>query len=114
MDAAGLSPEQTRMDNSELEKETFRAFNEGRAMCVFPEGTSHSESHMLHLKGTPVDSSGIFIINNFLFNTYNTDGVAWMKFQYFDQNNGTKDVPIIPCGITYTNKHKWRSQVVCQ
>ncbi len=52
MDTAGASPPpQDRMDNTELEKETFKAFNEGRAMCVFPEGTSHSESHILHLKG---------------------------------------------------------------
>lgn len=34
-----------------IKKETFKAFKEGNVMCIFPEGTSHSEPHILHLKG---------------------------------------------------------------
>ena len=40
-----------RVDNTELQAETFKALKDGRALCLFPEGTSHSESHILHLKG---------------------------------------------------------------
>lgn len=78
------------VDNSELEKQTFQAFQQGRVMCVFPEGTSHSEAHLLQIK----------------------DGVSWTVFDYFDANDGKHAVPIIPCGINYISKDRWRSQVV--
>jgi len=81
-----------RMDNSELQGETFKALQDGRMLCLFPEGTSHSESHILHLK----------------------DGISWMIFDFYDSCNGEIEVPIQPCGITYLNKDKWRSQVVIQ
>ena len=29
-----------------------------------------------------------------------------------DHRQGKKDVPVVPCGITYLNKNRWRSQVV--
>jgi 1-acyl-sn-glycerol-3-phosphate acyltransferase len=92
MDNAEIQSPNTRMDNSQLEQETYRAFDEGRAMCVFPEGTSHSESHILHLK----------------------DGTSWTLFEYITKQNGKKSLPVVPCGITYINKHRWRSQVLVQ
>jgi len=84
------SQQAVRMDNSKLEEESFTAFKEGRVIALFPEGTSHSEAHLLALK----------------------DGVSWTKFDILDKTDGKMDIPIIPCGITYITKHKWRSQVV--
>lgn len=52
MDAKEPAAQQAaRVDNRKLEEETFRAFQEGRVIVVFPEGTSHSEAHILALKG---------------------------------------------------------------
>jgi len=80
------------LDNSELQKETFKALKEGRMLALFPEGTSHSEAHILHLK----------------------DGISWMILEFYGATNGEIEVPILPCGITYLNKDKWRSQVFIQ
>eukprot|EP01114_Cavostelium_apophysatum_P012277 TRINITY_DN2728_c0_g1_i1.p1 TRINITY_DN2728_c0_g1~~TRINITY_DN2728_c0_g1_i1.p1 ORF type:complete len:501 (-),score=85.57 TRINITY_DN2728_c0_g1_i1:768-2270(-) len=80
------------LDNTALAQDTFRGFYEGRAMCIFPEGTSHSESHLMKLK----------------------DGTAWMLFQWYDQTGGSIPVPIIPCGLPYISKNRWRCKVVIQ
>jgi len=91
MDAKEPAVQQAaRVDNTKLEEESFRAFQEGRVIVVFPEGTSHSEAHLLALK----------------------DGVSWTKFEIFDRTDGKMDIPVVPCGISYITKHKWRSQVV--
>lgn len=43
-----------------------------------------------------------------------SDGISWIKFQYYDSTDGQSDVPLIPCGIVYLNKDRWRSPVVIQ
>jgi len=45
------NPAHIPVDNKELEEETMKMFDGGGAVAVFPEGTSHSESHLMKLKG---------------------------------------------------------------
>lgn len=65
---------------------------------VFPEGTSHTEPHIIALK----------------------DGTSWAALEYLrylqgtEENKGAKDgkpAIIIPVGIAYVNKSKYRSRV---
>ena len=93
------------LDNSLLQKETWDAFKNGRSLLLFPEGTSHNEAHILHLKGS---------FSHLTLSNLSLDGLAWMLFDFYDSTNGNIQVPILPCGITYTNKDRFRSQVELQ
>ncbi len=70
-------------------------------MCVFPEGTSHTEPHIIPIK----------------------DGTAWAALEYIrylagtEENGGPrrgKRAVVIPVGIAYVDKTKYRSRVVAQ
>jgi 1-acyl-sn-glycerol-3-phosphate acyltransferase len=50
-EANNASAKPERVDNTQLQAETFGALKSGRMLCLFPEGTSHSEAHILKLKG---------------------------------------------------------------
>ncbi|KAM5533716.1 hypothetical protein V8D89_012589, partial [Ganoderma adspersum] len=79
---------------------TFRALAEGKAVALFPEGTSYTEPHIMQVK----------------------DGAAWAALEYIKwaQENpdkvkkGAENVMIIPATIVYTNKSKYRSQVIME
>ncbi|RKO92714.1 hypothetical protein BDK51DRAFT_36525 [Blyttiomyces helicus] len=62
----------------------------GGIIVVFPEGTSHSEPHLMDLK----------------------DGAAWAALQYAAAAADGLYVPILPVGITYEPaKHQWRTNL---
>lgn len=71
----------------------------GECLGVFPEGTSHTEPHLIPLK----------------------DGVSWAAMEYLaylrgtEENKGAKDgrpAMIVPVGIAYCDKSKYRSRAV--
>lgn len=80
-----------KMDNSRMFKETYSKLHEGRAVCIFPEGTSHDRSHFLQLKA----------------------GVAFMALGAM-ANHGTKGIKLISCGLTYFNRDQFRSDVIIE
>jgi glycerol-3-phosphate O-acyltransferase/dihydroxyacetone phosphate acyltransferase len=68
---------------------------------VFPEGTSHTEPHMIAIK----------------------DGTSWAALEYLrylegtEENGGPKNgkrALVVPVGIAYVDKAKYRSRVVVQ
>jgi glycerol-3-phosphate O-acyltransferase/dihydroxyacetone phosphate acyltransferase len=68
------------------------------AIAVFPEGTSHTSPHMLPFK----------------------DGISWLALEYLKYLNGQADgvkkqgkkAVVIPVGLTYLDKSKYRSKIV--
>ena len=74
---------------------TFRALAGGKAVALFPEGTSYTEPRIMQVK----------------------DGASWAALEYtkwarehgIDPKNS--NVKVIPAAIVYTNKTKYRSQV---
>lgn len=76
------------------------AMAQGESIGVFPEGTSHTSPHMLPFK----------------------DGVAWAALEYVKYLSGAADgvkrsgkkATIIPVGITYLDKAKYRSSIVVE
>eukprot|EP01117_Protostelium_nocturnum_P018553 TRINITY_DN7785_c0_g1_i1.p1 TRINITY_DN7785_c0_g1~~TRINITY_DN7785_c0_g1_i1.p1 ORF type:complete len:478 (-),score=156.24 TRINITY_DN7785_c0_g1_i1:34-1467(-) len=90
MDAGKDGANVDRMNNEDLQRQAQNLAEAGRVMVVFPEGQSHSLTKMIPLK----------------------DGTSWTKLTYFEHYDGKKDIPVIPCGITYINKSRWRTQMV--
>lgn len=75
------------------------ALNE--SIGVFPEGTSHTEPHIIPLK----------------------DGVSWAALEYVkylrgtEENGGPKNgkkAVVIPVSLAYVDKSKYRSRVAVQ
>jgi glycerol-3-phosphate O-acyltransferase/dihydroxyacetone phosphate acyltransferase len=78
---------------------TFQALAEDDAVGLFPEGTSYTLPRIVQVK----------------------DGASWAALEYVkwvaegakNKNNG-KELVIIPAGITYTDKSKYRSSAVIE
>lgn len=81
------------------------ALVKGEVVGVFPEGTSHNHSKMMPIK----------------------DGVAWTALEYLsylDEHHGGADVGgkgqgqkpavVVPVGLTYSDKTKYRSRVAIE
>ncbi|KAG6917822.1 hypothetical protein DXG01_000882 [Tephrocybe rancida] len=85
-------------DRQVLFKGTFEALSKGYAVALFPEGTSYTEPRIMQVK----------------------DGAAWAALEYSkwqQENPGSappQDVVIIPASIVYTDKSKYRSDVVVE
>ncbi|KAG5439752.1 hypothetical protein PCANB_000034 [Pneumocystis canis] len=88
-------------NNHMLFETTFKSLENLETLAIYPEGTSHTSPHLLDLK----------------------DGVSWVALQYkynlFNHNtqlseisNKFNDVTLLPIGITYTEKFKYRSNVI--
>ena len=80
-----------KIDNSIMFKETCKKLKENKAICIFPEGTSHDNSHLLQLK----------------------PGVAYIALEALE-NYGIKNLKIISCGFTYFNREEFRSDLVLE
>ncbi|KAH7916613.1 hypothetical protein BJ138DRAFT_1139465 [Hygrophoropsis aurantiaca] len=86
-------------DRQVLFKGTFQALANGYAVALFPEGTSYTEPRIMQVK----------------------DGAAYAALEYtkWSQENpeqlkiGTP-VMIVPAAIVYTNKSKYRSDVIME
>ncbi|KAG6832040.1 hypothetical protein H0H87_003021 [Tephrocybe sp. NHM501043] len=85
-------------DRQVLFKGTFEALSKGHAVALFPEGTSYTEPKIMQVK----------------------DGAAWAALEYtkWRQENADlappQDVIIVPAAIVYTDKSKYRSDVVVE
>lgn len=85
-------------DNQVLFRGTFEALSRGEAVALFPEGTSYTEPAIMQVK----------------------DGASWAGLEYTKwagQNLDkatSKELKIVPVGIVYTNKSKYRSRVLLE
>ena len=86
-------------DRQKLFKGTFNALAKGEAVALFPEGTSYTEPRIMQVK----------------------DGAAWAALEYTkwarenpDKVKSSTPVMIIPTAIVYTNKSKYRSDVIME
>ncbi|CAO3608495.1 unnamed protein product [Cunninghamella blakesleeana] len=96
--AGGVLPVDTKThSNAKLFEHTLDCLEKGGVIALFPEGTSYTAPKHLPFK----------------------DGLSWATFEYLiqQQANASKNditLPIIPVGITYTTKNKWRSDVIIE
>ncbi|KAI0644683.1 glycerol-3-phosphate-acyltransferase [Trametes meyenii] len=98
--ACNIPVDRKAQDKQLLFRGTFRALAAGHAVALFPEGTSYTEPHIVQVK----------------------DGAAWAALEYMKwvkENpdkvmKGAENVQIIPAAIVYTNKSKYRSQVIME
>ncbi|KAK0240807.1 hypothetical protein EDD85DRAFT_816261 [Armillaria nabsnona] len=85
-------------DRQVLFKGTFEALAKGGAVALFPEGTSYTEPRIMQVK----------------------DGAAWAALEYTKwlkenpEKAPSNEVKIIPAAIVYTNKSKYRSNVIVE
>ena len=96
MTSAGNIPvDRKAQDKRLLFRGTFRALAEGKAVALFPEGTSYTEPRIMQVK----------------------DGASWAALEYMKWAKENPDkavkegVVVVPVGIVYTNKSKYRSDV---
>ncbi|KAI8971094.1 hypothetical protein BDB01DRAFT_845253 [Pilobolus umbonatus] len=99
--AAGVLPVDTKThSNAKLFEHTLQALDQGSVVALFPEGTSYTAPTHLPFK----------------------DGISWASFEYLthlqEQSKEKEDIPedvsIIPVGITYSIKNRWRSEVIVE
>lgn len=85
-------------DNHKLFAGTFKALSDAKCVALFPEGTSYTMPRIVQVK----------------------DGASWAVLEYMKwvqdgkAPSGAEEALIIPVGITYTNKSKYRSSVVIE
>ena len=75
------------VDNSKAFEKLYEVIEAGNCMGIFPEGISHAESQLVKLK----------------------TGTARIALAV--SARGKTGVKIIPCGLNYINRHRFRSQV---
>ena len=80
-----------KIDNSLMFKESCQKLKEEKAICIFPEGTSHDNSHLLQLK----------------------PGVAYIALEAM-VNYGIKNIKLISCGFSYFSRDEFRSDLVLE
>ncbi|KAL0094725.1 hypothetical protein J3Q64DRAFT_1652843 [Phycomyces blakesleeanus] len=95
--SAGVLPVDTKThSNAKLFESTMNCLEKGGVIAIFPEGTSYTAPHHLPFK----------------------DGLSWATYEYLSQqtDKGIPDpsISIIPVGITYSTKNKWRSDVIVE
>ncbi|CAG8605419.1 12815_t:CDS:2, partial [Ambispora leptoticha] len=99
--SAGVVPvDRTTRNNQLLFKATFETLEKGGLVAVFPEGTSATLPHLLPIK----------------------DGASWAALEFAhklsqegklkEESGGAETAVIIPVGITYTDKSRFRSDVI--
>ncbi len=80
------------IDNSSAFDALFQVLEEGRAMGIFPEGISHTAAQLSNLK----------------------TGAARIALQWFEQHEGELPLSIVPVGLNYLHRQRFRSQVLIQ
>ncbi|MCH7893607.1 MAG: 1-acyl-sn-glycerol-3-phosphate acyltransferase [Proteobacteria bacterium] len=78
------------VDNSQAFEKLYEVIESGNCMGIFPEGISHAESQLIKLK----------------------TGTARIALSVTAR--GKAKVKIIPCGLNYINRHRFRSQVLIE
>lgn len=98
LSSGNIPVERKSKDNRVLFKGTFDVLARGEAVALFPEGTSYTEPRIMQIK----------------------DGASWSALEYMKwaKENPDKatsqELKIIPVAIVYTNKSKYRSEVIVQ
>ncbi len=99
MDAGNIPVNRRSKDNQSMFKGTFDALAAGEVVALFPEGTSYTEPRIMQVK----------------------DGAAWAALEYMKWANGeegkrkgAQPLSIIPVGLVYTDKSKYRSSAVLE
>ncbi len=96
LDAIGAVPVYRReehdgeVDNRQAFEKLYEVIEAGNCMGIFPEGISHAESQLVRLK----------------------TGTARIALSV--SARGKAGVKIIPCGLNYINRHRFRSQVLIE
>jgi glycerol-3-phosphate O-acyltransferase/dihydroxyacetone phosphate acyltransferase len=96
LDASGAIPVYRReehegeVDNQEAFDRVYEVIQSRHCMGIFPEGVSHAESKLVKLK----------------------TGTARIALEAAAR--GTEDLAIIPCGLNYIHRHRFRSQVLIE
>lgn len=76
------------VDNEQAFARIYELIERGDCVCIFPEGISHNESQLMQLK----------------------TGTARIALHV--ANRGNVSAPIVPCGLNYINRHRFRSQAL--
>eukprot|EP00002_Diphylleia_rotans_P027466 TRINITY_DN5507_c0_g1_i1.p1 TRINITY_DN5507_c0_g1~~TRINITY_DN5507_c0_g1_i1.p1 ORF type:complete len:445 (-),score=106.61 TRINITY_DN5507_c0_g1_i1:275-1609(-) len=79
-----------KVDQKSLYDSVYSSLSNGGCIGIFPEGGSHDRTELLPLKA----------------------GIAVMSLGYVDKYR--TDAVIVPCGMTYFEGHRFRSQVVIE
>ncbi|KAJ7162194.1 hypothetical protein C8R46DRAFT_1000160 [Mycena filopes] len=84
-------------DRKVLLKGTLEALEKGYAVALFPEGTSYTEPRIMQVK----------------------DGAAWAALEYTkwiqeSPEKNLRPLTVVPAALVYTNKSKYRSDVVVE
>lgn len=96
LDASGAVPVYRReehegeVDNQQAFDRVYEVIQSRNCMGIFPEGVSHAESRLVKLK----------------------TGTARIALE--SATRGTEDLTIIPCGLNYIHRHRFRSQVLIE
>jgi len=96
LDASGAVPVYRReehdgeVDNQQAFDRVYEVLQSRNCMGIFPEGVSHVESRLVKLK----------------------TGAARIALE--SASRGTEDLAIIPCGLNYIHRHRFRSQVLIE
>jgi len=96
LDASGAVPVYRReehggeVDNQQAFDRVYEVIQSRNCMGIFPEGVSHAESRLVKLK----------------------TGTARIALE--SAARGTEDLVIIPCGLNYIHRHRFRSQVLIE
>lgn len=76
------------VDNEKAFARLYELIERGDCVCIFPEGISHNESQLVQLK----------------------TGTARIALSV--ANRGKVSAPIVPCGLNYIHRHRFRSQAL--
>jgi len=96
LDATGAVPVYRReehdgeVDNQQAFDKVYEIIESGKCMGIFPEGVSHAESQLVKLK----------------------TGTARIALEVAAR--GRANVKIVPCGLNYIHRHRFRSQVLIE
>jgi glycerol-3-phosphate O-acyltransferase/dihydroxyacetone phosphate acyltransferase len=96
LDASGAVPVYRReehdgdVDNQQAFDRVYEVIRSRNCLGIFPEGVSHAESRLAKLK----------------------TGTARIALEA--AGRGVEDVTVIPCGLNYIHRHRFRSQVLIE
>ena len=98
LSSGNIPVERKSKDNRVLFKGTFDVLAQGEAVALFPEGTSYTEPRIMQIK----------------------DGASWSALEYMKWARENpdkvtrKELKVVPAAIVYTNKSKYRSEVIIE
>ncbi|KAG8872500.1 hypothetical protein FRB97_007569 [Tulasnella sp. 331] len=99
LDSGNIPVNRKSKDNQTMFKGTFDVLSLGEVVALFPEGTSYTEPKIMQVK----------------------DGAAWAALEYTKWatgeegvKKGAKPLTLLPAGLVYTNKSKYRSSAVIE